>query len=114
MNSVKLFLLGCIPMRILMAYVTKTSQGKRLKHIGYILLLISLSFLWLYFTKSRLNAVEAGGKTWWAPFRLIHGVLYLASSIYAIKMKTIAWIPLAIDVLLGSVLFYNHRFKKLP
>ena len=113
MNSVKLFLLGCIPMRVLLTYFTKTSTGKKLRNIGYILLLISLSFIWLYFTNQRMNAVEAGGYTWWAPFRLLHGVLYLAASIYAIQFKTIAWIPLAVDVALGTFLFVNHRTKKL-
>ena len=41
------------------------------------------------------------------------GVLYLAASIYAIQFKTIAWIPLAVDVALGTFLFVNHRTKKL-
>ena len=112
MNSIKLFLLGCLPTRLLLAYFTKTSAGKRLRNIGYILILIAISFLWLYFTKQRMYAPEAGGITWWAPFRLIHGLLYLAGGIYALEMKTIAWIPLLIDVILGLFLFLNHRFSK--
>ena len=113
MNSVKLFLLGCLPIRILLAYITKISQGDRLKFIGYFLLPIALHSLWLYFTNTRLNAFEAGGITWWAPFRLLHGGLLLIASIYAMQVKDVAWVPLTIDVILGSILFYNHRIKKL-
>jgi xanthine/uracil permease len=71
---------------------------------GVLLLAISLSFLWLYFTNGRMNAPEAGGFTWWSKYRLIHGMLYLTAAIYAFQKNNLAYIPLLIDVILGFIL----------
>jgi hypothetical protein len=57
-----------------------------------------------------MNATEAsGGKTWWAEYRLIHGLLYLAASIYAFREKNDeASLALITDVLFGlSVFAFN-------
>lgn len=111
MNSIKLFLLGCLPMRILLAMTAKKLSGPKLRMLGWVLMTIAIGFLYLYFTNSRLNAFEGGGITWWAPFRLLHGALYLVSSIYALQMKVnLAWIPLAIDVALGVILFWARHY----
>ena len=57
---------------------------KWLPYMGYITLIPAIGFLYLYFTNSRLNAGEGGGKTWWHNFRIIHGMLYLLFSILII------------------------------
>lgn len=103
MNSIKLFLLGCLPTRFLLALTAKRLAGPKLRALGYVLLAIAFSFLWLYFKNARLSAFEAaGGVTWWAPFRLLHGALYLASAVYALQMKgALAWIPLAVDLVMA-------------
>ena len=54
MNSAKLFLLGCLPTRFLLARAAKRLVGPKLKALGYVLLAIGLTFLWLYFKNSRL------------------------------------------------------------
>jgi len=107
MNSTKLFLLGCLPTRFLLALAAKRLVGPKLRVLSYVLLAIGLTFLWLYFKNARLNAFEAaGGVTWWAPFRLLHGALYLAAAVYALQLKSsLAWIPLAIDLILAGVLW---------
>ena len=94
-----LFLSGCIPARILMTIFADK--------LGYILFAIAFGFLYLYFTNSRLNAQEAtGGVTWWHPLRIIHGLLYLIGGILALsKYSEYAWIPLAIDTILGLSVF---------
>jgi len=113
MNSIKLFLLGCLPMRFLLAMTAKKLSGPKLRLLGWVLMAIGISLLWLYFKNARLHAFEAGGSTWWAPYRLLHGMLYVASAIYAIQMKVgLAWIPLAVDVVLGTILWYNFKIKK--
>ena len=56
--------------------------------------------LYLYFIKGRMNAPEGGGTTWWANYRLIHGLLYICASIYLLQEERLAWIPLTMDVLL--------------
>jgi len=99
----KLFLFGCIPVRVFLAYIS--TKVPNIELFGVILLIMSLGFLWLYFTNSRLNAREAGGPTWWHNFRLIHGLLYLAAAIYAFQGKQdLVWIPLTIDVVVGLIL----------
>jgi hypothetical protein len=111
MNSILLFLFACIPARLLLAwYSTKVPN---LTIFGVILLAMALSFLYLYFTGSRLQAPEAGGTTWWANHRLIIGLLYLAAAIYAIQGKRdLVKYPLLIDVAFGLVLFYMRHFQR--
>ena len=107
------FLIGCIGTRVLLTIAPIYLPYKWLQLFGILILAISSSFLYLYFTDGRLNAPEGGGITWWVNFRLIHGVLYLAAAIYLLKRERFAWIPLALDTLLGLLLFLNyHKFIK--
>lgn len=108
MNSILLFLFACIPARLLLAwYSTKVPN---LTIFGLLLLLMALSFLYLYFTNSRLQAPEAGGATWWANYRLIIGLLYLAAAVYALQGKRdLVKYPLLIDVLFGLYIFYKRH-----
>ena len=106
MNRQLLFWLGCIPMRLLMVWYSKKYPSNKM---GYVLLAISISFLYLYFNNLRLNAAESStGVTWWAPYRLIHGLLYLSAAIYMLRERQYAWIPLLVDVLVG--LFIKFLF----
>jgi len=100
-----LFLLACIPARLIVAFLPLYIDPSYLPYYGLLLLLPTLGFLYLYFTNLRLNAIEGGGHTWWADYRLLHGILYLCASIYALQEKILAWVPLTIDVVLGLVFF---------
>ena len=110
MNSKLLFLLGCIPTRLFLVYLSTIIPSDKLKFFGIPLLLVSLGFMFLYFTNERLNAPEAGGVTWWSNLRIIHGLLYLAASIYAFQSNPLVWVPLLIDVIFGFVVFIIHNF----
>ena len=81
--------------------------------LGIITIIIGISFLFLYFTNGRMNAPEGGGVTWWANYRLIHGLLYLAASIYLFNRDRIAWIHLANDSLLGLLIFLNTQKSEI-
>ena len=110
MDSKTLFLLFCIPARLFLVWVSQKIPVQYLKFFGAFLLAMALGFLYLYFTKGRLSAFEAGGKTWWADFRLIFGALYLIAAIYCFQGKQeMVWIPLAIDVVFGTTLFIIKR-----
>jgi hypothetical protein len=100
-----LFLFACIPVRIIIALMPLYFDSSYLPYYGSILLLPALGFLYLYFNNLRLNAPEGGGNTWWAEYRIIHGMLYLTAAIYALQEKKLVWVPLTIDVALGIVLF---------
>ena len=126
MNSQLLFLLMCIPTRIIFALLPNYDLVKRLNFninpklfytiVGLVFLAISIGFLYLYFTNKRLNAPEAGGRTWWHNLRLLHGLLYLCASLYILwnvndleKIK-LASLPLTIDVLVGLGAFFRHMY----
>lgn len=99
------FLLGCIGVRTILALAPLYIPENMLPLLAFITLTIGLSFLYLYTTNRRMNAPEGGGITWWAKYRLIHGLLYLAASIYLFQKQQTAWVPLTIDVLLGLIVF---------
>jgi amino acid transporter len=99
------FLFLCIPARILLALASQVVPDDYLNLYGLLLLAIGVSFMVLFFTNSRLNAPEAGGKTWWAPFRPIIGAFYILAAIYAFQGKRdLVLVPLAMDLIFGIII----------
>ena len=98
-----LFILGCIPTRLGLAYAA--SKNLFSPWLQTMFFLIGLGFLSLYATNSRLNAPEGGGVTWWAPYRVVHGLLYLAAAamLYLNKPADAGRIVF-IDTLLGLLI----------
>jgi len=112
MNSILAFIFLCIPARIFLAYISRIIPDKYLKIYGILLLLMGLSFLYLFITNSRLNAPEAGGKTWWSQFRILIGFFYITAAIYAFQgNRNLIWVPLAIDIIFGIIIFIMHHIK---
>ncbi len=116
MKSILLFLLVCIPLRILFTIATQYVSKEYLKYFGHIFLLMATSFFYLYFTHSRLYSQEAGGVTWWAPLRLIIGLFYFSAAIYAFQgRRDLVWIPLSMDIIFGLIIFaMRHLFAWNP
>lgn len=132
-QSTLAFLLGCIPLRSLLAYIAyklgsaspvlsieSSSETASILETSYsiirtliivILMGIGISFLILYFKNLRLDAPEAGGKTWWNKLRPIHGLLYIAAGTMLLipNLRSYAWIALIIDVILGLSSWIIHR-----
>lgn len=108
-QSILYFLLGCIPVRILISCVPYLIDKEYLPYYGAILLIMGINFLILYFFNLRLNAPEAGGKTWWTNLRLFHGLLYICAAIYSLNMDKMASVPLGIDVVIGLIAFIHHH-----
>jgi hypothetical protein len=98
-----LFLLGCIPARAFLAVLPVYLEPVYLQIFSLVLFAISFSFLFLYFTGSRMKAFESStGITWWADYRLLHGLLYLGAGIYAYQQKPENVLnTLTIDLLFG-------------
>jgi hypothetical protein len=110
MNSKLLFLIGCIPVRLLLAGLTYKISEKYLPYLSGLFFAIGISFIYLYLSGSRLKAPEAGGETWWKNLRPIHGMLYITAGIYALKKSRAAALILITDVVLGLSAFIQHRF----
>lgn len=106
-----MFLTICIPVRMYLAYFSLEVPTKWLPMYGMIFIIMSMSFSILYFTNSRLNAMEGGGYTWWAPWRIVHATLLLAGGIMLIRKDNRAIIPLMVDPILGVVLFTMNRLQ---
>lgn len=109
-NRILYFLLGCIPLRIGIVLLAYFLPKEYLQYLSLIFLIVSFSFLYLYFSNKRLDAPEGGGKTWWSHLRLLHGLLYLGACIYGLQQSSYVWIPLLIDVLLGLFSFLHKHF----
>ena len=107
-----MFLLGCIPARLLYTYLAKTSNYKT--ELGYIAIVIGAGFLYLYLTDSRKTGPEVmGNKIWWDCLRPVHGGLYLLFAYSAIHLKSKnAWKFLMGDTLLGLVSFLAFHYKQ--
>ena len=76
-----LFLFGCIGTRCLLAYVAKAINPDYLPYMGYVALIISLSFIYLFLfgNKTADGQLEWSGdkKIWWNNLRVVHGINYL-------------------------------------
>jgi hypothetical protein len=104
-----LFLSVCIPIRLYLAYIPQVLDKRYFLYFAVMIGLMGIGTLILAFTNSRLNAPEGGGKTWWASYRFIHGMLLMTAFIYLIKGDKNASIPLLLDVMVGITLFFISR-----
>ena len=106
----------CILVRLLASNLPLYTPKSYLKIIGMIFCIQSTTLLYLYFTSSRLQAPEGGGVTWWAKYRILHGILYaLAASSCFVNLPEAAHFFLTCDVVLGIILYVLHRhFQLLP
>jgi hypothetical protein len=104
-----MFLLGCIPVRILLAYIART-QITWLPIMAIPTFLISTGFLTIWFFGLRETGAEVfGGEIWWNDLRPVHAMLYMLFSVFAIYRSTDAWKFLAADVVLGLGAFLRNR-----
>ena len=103
-----LFIWFCIPTRLFLAWLPQV-MPRHLRKLGLIVSMMAAGTLYLAVTNGRMNAVESGGKTWWAPFRFIHGALLSAAAAMLIKNDKNASLPLAIDAMIGIAAFFTER-----
>nr|QOI90469.1 hypothetical protein HWQ62_00333 [Pyramimonas orientalis virus] len=107
-----LFLLGCIPSRLLFAYLSKTLDPKYLPYFAMIATLPMLGWLYIYFIAPRTTGPEVfGDKIWWNDLRIVHALLYLLFIIYAVQKKAFSYIVLIIDALVGLIAFTLFHTK---
>ena len=126
MNSKLLFLLGCIPTRLLLVFISyyilnvlniDSKYSNTLKYIlSIITFIIGISFIIIYEKGWRKTGLETGGKEiWWNNYRPIHGSIYIIFSILSMiniikpsnTLKYI-WILLLLDVIIGLFAFSKH------
>ena len=109
-----LFFGSCIPARLGLAYVPQLLKTKRRQQLyGLLLFGFASSFVYMWFGNKRMDASEGGGNTWWASYRIYHGILYMIAAGLMMYKPKLASAPLAIDVLLGIALFFTVRVNVL-
>ena len=106
-----LFLFACIPARLLMAYLPQVLPASLLQPFGLAVLAMACGFAYLAITRGRMDAGEAGGKTWWADVRLVHAGLLAAASIYLFMKERSATVPLMLDAIAGILFFFAMRLN---
>jgi hypothetical protein len=106
-----LFLIGCIGMRSLFAYVAKIANIGLLRVMGWIALIPTVGFMYIYLTGARKTGAEVfGEKIWWNSLRPVHAALYFVFAWLAINgVRGMAWKVLAADVVLGLSAFAANR-----
>ena len=107
-ERIVLFLVACMSVRLLFAYVAKIINTTLLRYMGYVILILSLGMFYSYATMKLPGVGAFGGTNWWNNLRPLHGVLYLLFSYHAIQGHTYAWMYLAIDALIGFTIFVIH------
>lgn len=106
-----LFLIGCIGTRLLLVYLAKNLDPYYVKYLGYISILIGISFIYLFFSGARKTGPEVfGDKIWWNYLRPIHGILYLLFAYNAINGNNKAWMFLLVDVIIGFISFIIYHY----
>ena len=123
MNNIQkrflLFIFGCIGLRILFVVIAKNIDIKLLPYLGYLALLMSTGFIYIFLTGSRKTGAEVfGGKIWWNDLRPLPALMYSLFAYNAINKNPNSWMFLLIDVIIGliSFLFFhyiNGDFSKL-
>ena len=118
MNTIQkrfaLFLIFCIPARILLVFLAKFLKGYSLKILAIVLLIPAFGFLYLFLSGKRKTGGEVfGSDIWWNDLRPIHGLNYLLFSTLVLSGVWVskAWVILLFDVALGFLAFLIYHYK---
>lgn len=110
---IKLFFLGCVPSRLLLVFIVFFINKKYLYYLSFIGFIISFGFLFNYIfekkTGSTFNQIA-----WWNYLRPVHSLLYFIFGYLAYNKNQYSYIPLLIDVLIGTISFIiKHKLVYL-
>lgn len=106
-----LFLAGCLGARAALAYATYSARDPRwVRALAAAALAIAAGFFVIYANGWRATGPETfGDPIWWDALRPLHGTLYLASGLLALRGSRLAWAPLGVDVAVGFAAFLAHH-----
>ena len=106
-----LFLVGCIGMRSLFAYIAAITPSAYLPYLGLLALLPVIGWTYILVTGGRKTGLEVDGeRIWWNGLRPLHAVNYAAFAAAAIMKSRNAYLFLVWDVILGLGAWINHHF----
>lgn len=91
----------CLAVRSVLAYLAYTFP-KASQRVAPLAAIPVVTWLYYYFIKGKPVGF-AGGPAWWSELRIAHAALYALYVLYAHRKLSYAWIPLALDVILGAI-----------
>jgi hypothetical protein len=100
----------CLGVRTLIAWLAWRWKDTHLSAMGFVALIPALGFLYLYLSDGRQTGFEVQSDdkiVWWSNWRPVHGLLWGLFAVTAIGHWTGAWMFLALDAGLGSLIFVN-------
>jgi hypothetical protein len=126
LNRQILFLIGCIPARLLLVVVAIYLQKNKMeivnsKHLPYnymnnyireiniknifsvICILIGFGFLSTFISNRKIGFF--GGNAWWSNLRPIHGINFIMFGVFSIQGYSWAPIILVLDIIIGLLGF---------
>lgn len=110
MNTIILFLIGCIGTRFALTYLAKVGSPTILKYMSLFAGIIAMGFSIIYIFGLRKTGIETGGKPiWWNDMRPIHAFMFASFSYFAWTNNTNAWMILFVDTLIGLLAWTIHN-----
>lgn len=114
-----LFFVGCIPTRLILAYIAyfllnqEKNENENIKKLFILItMIIGIGFWTIYSMGWRKTGIETGGKKiWWNSLRPIHGTIYLLFTLLAYMGWKHSWILLLIDAIVGLIAELGHIYS---
>jgi hypothetical protein len=105
-----LFIFGCILVRLILVYLSKTYM-EYLPFFGVLALMAVVGWINVLFFNERNTGPEVmGGKIWWNKVRPVHTVLFSIFGILALQKNKSAWMFLLIDTFIGLSAFLMYHY----
>lgn len=101
MNRIWLFFFGCMPARILMAYL-----AYRFPNPIFGLMALIVAIVWLSTTFPTHGVFQ--GKAWWKNLRPVHATLFLIYATLTVLLPRQAYISLVVDAIFGLIAATTH------
>ena len=106
------FLLLCIPIRIIIAFIAKYVDKKYLPYLGYLAIIPAIGFAYIFiFGKRKKGGETFGQKIWWNHLRPVHSFMFALFAYLAINKNADSYLVLLGDVFIGLVSFLHYHYS---
>jgi hypothetical protein len=111
-KRIALFLIGCLGTRTALTYLVKHHDKKYQTWLVMVLLVPAIGFSYIYMNGLRLTGAEVfGDKIWWNNLRPFHALMYGSTAYLVAKSNKQAYLPVALDTVVGLVSFSYYHLK---
>ena len=107
-KKIVFFVFGCLLVRFSFVLIAKNINKKSLPLLGSLALIPAIGLLVVYFGDLRQRGA-LNQKAWWNNLRPLHSILYFTFAYLALNKNDKAYIPLLLDVIIGSAAFIHNN-----